>query len=98
MLLKSLVLWLIGPRKLLTGFLFSMVTASAIAVAYSAHLTRDNYRELQRLEKGQDDLEHGYEKLLLEHSAWADYSRLDQLARDKLSMVAPSPENTVVLP
>ena len=56
------------------------------------------YRELQQIEKGHDDLEHEYEKLLLEQSAWADYSRLDQLAHDELAMAAPMPDSTVVLP
>ena len=98
MLLKNLLLWLIEPRKIMIGLLLLMVMISAIAVAYSSHLTRDSYKELQRLEKGFDDLDHGYEKLLLEHSAWADYSRLDQLAREELYMVAPAPDDIVVLP
>ena len=98
MLLRSLIFWLIDPRKLTAGLLLSLVMFSALAVAYSAHLTRDSYRALQRLEKHRDDLEHGYEKLLLEHSAWADYTRLDQRARVELSMVTPAPNNTVVIP
>lgn len=98
MLLKSIFLWLIEPRQLLAGLSSSLVIVSALAVAYSAHQTRNMYRELQQIEKGHDDLEHEYEKLLLEQSAWADYSRLDQLARDELAMAAPMPDNTVVLP
>ena len=98
MLLQRFILWVIEPRRILAGIILSLVTASALAVAYSAHLTRDSYRELQRLEKSRDDLDHRYEKLLLERGAWADYSRLDQLARDELSMVPPAPDNTVVLP
>ena len=98
MLLKSMFLWLIEPRQLISGLLSSLVIVSALAVAYSAHQTRNMYRELQQLEKDHDDLEHEYEKLLLEQSAWADYSRLDQLAHDELAMVAPMPDSTVVLP
>ena len=55
------------------------------------------YRDLQSLEKDFDDLEHEYEKLLLEESAWADYTRLDQLAHSELEMRAPSPDETVVI-
>ena len=98
MLLKSMFLWLIEPRQLISGLLSSLVIVSALAVAYSAHQTRNMYRELQQLEKDHDDLEHEYEKLLLEQSAWADYSRLDQMAHDELAMAAPMFDNTVVLP
>ncbi len=98
LLLRSLFFWLTEPRQLFAGLVSSMVIASALAVAYSAHQTRNMYRELQRLEKSHDDLEHGYERLLLEQSAWADYSRLDQLAHEKLAMTAPDPADTVILP
>ncbi len=60
-------------------------------------MTRNMYRDLQTLEKDHDDLEHEFEKLLLEQSAWADYTRLDRLAHDELAMSAPSPSETVVL-
>ena len=68
MLLKSMFLWLIETRQLIAGLLSSVVIISALAVAYSGHQTRNMYRELQQLEKDHDDLEHEYEKLLLEHS------------------------------
>jgi cell division protein FtsL len=55
------------------------------------------YRDLQTLEKDHDDLEHEYEKLLLEQSAWADYTRLNQLAHDELAMAAPTAVDTVVI-
>jgi cell division protein FtsL len=55
------------------------------------------YRDLQQLEKDHDDLEHEYEKLLLEQSAWADYTRLNELAQDKLEMAAPEISEMVVL-
>ena len=97
LLLRSLLHWLGEPRQLLVGVVSSMVVVSALAVAYSAHQTRNMYRELQRLERVHDDLGHEYEKLLLERSAWADYSRLDKLANEKLLMVAPAPQEMVVL-
>ena len=97
LLLRGLLQWLGEPRQLLVSVLSSMIIVSALAVAYSAHQTRNMYRELQRLERVNDDLGHEYEKLLLEQSAWADYSRLDKLANEKLSMVAPVPQEMVVL-
>ena len=96
-LLKQLFTWLIEPGQLLAAVLVAVMVFSALGVAYSAHLTRNSYRDVLRLEKDFDDLEHEYEKLLLEQSAWADYTRLDQLAHDRLAMMAPAPEDTVVI-
>ena len=95
--LKQLIAWVVAPKPLLASVLSALVVVSALGVAYSAHMTRNMYRDLQQLEKDHDDLEHEYEKLLLEQSAWADYTRLDQLAKDKLAMAAPAPDNTVVI-
>ncbi len=89
--------WLIMPRQLVVVGLCLGIMGSAISVAYSAHLTRNHYAELQALTKDHDDLEHEYERLLLEQSAWADYTRLDQLAEQHLTMVAPGPDEMVVV-
>ena len=89
--------WVVSPGPLLGGCLSLLVVVSALGVAWSAHETRNMYRDLQLLEKDHDDLEHEYEKLLLEQSAWADYTRLNELARDKLAMSPPDSEDLVVL-
>lgn len=96
-ILKVLIAWLCSPRQLLGGLLSFLLVTSALSVAYTSHQTRNMYRDLQRLEKDHDDLEHEYEMLLLEQSAHADYTRLDQLAHDKLAMTAPTPIDTVVI-
>jgi len=98
MLPKNVLFWLMKPRQLIAGLLLLLVIFSSIAVTYSGHQTRNMYRELQQLEKEDDDLEHEFERLLLEHSAWAEYGRLDRLAQDELHMSVPVPSNTVVLP
>lgn len=97
-MLREMVLWLLKSKQVFSAVLAGFVVASALSVAFSAHQTRNMYRDLQQLEKDFDDLEHEYEKLLLEQSAWADYTRVDQLAQDRLSMAAPAPSTTVVLP
>ncbi len=96
-ILRQLIGWLLSRHSLLGSTLALVVVVSALGVAYSAHETRNMYRDLQRLEKDHDDLEHEYEKLLLEQSAWADYTRLNELARDKLEMQPPSTEDMVVV-
>jgi cell division protein FtsL len=44
-----------------------------------------------------DNLDSEYEKLLLEQSAWADYSRIDQVSREQLHMLAPTSKSIVVV-
>ncbi|MGI9321996.1 MAG: cell division protein FtsL [Pseudomonadales bacterium] len=92
-----LLAWLLAPPRLLALCLALAATLSATGVAYATHLTRNMYRDLQQLEKDRDDLEHEYHRLLLEQGAWADYSRLNQLAAKELAMVAPDPGEMVVL-
>ena len=97
LILRQIVSWLLKPGQILAVVLCGLVVSSALGVAYSSHLTRNMYRDLQQLEKAHDDLEHEYEMLLLEQSAHADYTRLDQLAQDQLAMTAPTPADTVVI-
>ena len=96
-LLPTILLWLFAPRQMLGLLLCVTLTLSGLGVGYSAHMTRTLYRDLQVLEKGHDDLEHEYEKLLIEQSTLASYVRLDQLVKEKLVMVIPTPQDTVML-
>jgi cell division protein FtsL len=96
-IVQQLARWFFSRRPMLGSFLCGLLVVSSLGVAYSSHETRNMYRDLQQLEKDHDDLEHEYEKLLLEQSAWADYTRLNRLAQDKLQMTAPAISEMVVL-
>lgn len=95
--IQQLLQWLLRPRTLVAVLLCGVLVISSLGVGYTSHLTRNMYRDLQALQQDHDDLEHEYEKLLLERSAWADYTRLDQLAHNRLEMAAPTPDEMVVL-
>ena len=97
MVVQQLMRWFFSMRPMVGSLLCGLLVVSALGVAYSSHQTRNMYRDLQQLEKDHDDLEHEYEKLLLEQSAWADYTRLNELAQDKLKMAAPETSEMVVL-
>jgi cell division protein FtsL len=97
LILQQLIRWFFSAKPIAGSFLCGLLVVSAIGVAFSSHETRNMYRDLQQLEKDHDDLEHEYEKLLLEQSAWADYTRLNGLAQDKLEMSAPEVGEMVVL-
>ena len=96
-IVQQLVRWFLSPRPMVGSLLCSMLVLSSLGVTYSSHQTRNMYRDLQQLEKDHDDLEHKYEKLLLEQSAWADYTRLNELAQEMLQMTAPETSEMVVL-
>jgi len=97
MIVQQIMRWFFSPGPMAGSLLCGILVVSALGVAYSSHQTRNMYRDLQQLEKDHDDLEHEYEKLLLEQSAWADYTRLNELAQDKLEMTAPETGEMVVL-
>ena len=89
--------WLMHWQRLAVVGLGGLAICSALAVIAASHETRVMYRELQILQKEQDDLESEYEKLLLEQSAWANYTRVDQIAHQKLQMAPPDVEQVVVV-
>jgi cell division protein FtsL len=96
-LIKEMLMWLMRFEQLSVLVLVVFVLVSSIGVFYSSHMTRQMYGSLQVLQQDQDDLDSEYEKLLLEQSAWADYTRVDQLAREELKMSAPAHKNLYVV-
>jgi cell division protein FtsL len=96
-IVQQLMKWFFSWRPISVTFLCALLVISALSVIYSSHQTRNMYRDLQQLQKSHDDLEHEYEKLLLERAAWTDYTRLNRLAQDELEMIAPDVLEVVVL-
>ncbi|WP_245977822.1 cell division protein FtsL [Kushneria sinocarnis] len=73
------------------------VVLSAVASIASAHLTRVQYSRLQHMESRHDQLQATWSRLLLEESTWSTPSRIENLARDRLSMHVPDVDNTRVM-
>ena len=85
-------------RSVLTALiLVSILLASAVGVIYVVHLNRQLYGELQSLRKDQDFLDHEYEMLLLEQSAWSEYSRVEKTSHSKLAMRIPVPGEIIMV-
>ncbi len=80
----------------LTILLFAVI-ASAIGVVYARQQSRLQFVELSHLGTERDDLNFEFGRLQLEQATWADNNRIDQIAREKLGMIAPSPAGTVVI-
>ena len=75
--------------------LFSLVLASAIALVYSKHQSRKVFVELQQLKRQVDHLNTEWSQLQLEQSAWSGHGRIEEVARKKISMVAPESDGVV---
>jgi cell division protein FtsL len=79
--------------------LWGLLLASAIAVVWSRHETRNLFVELQTLSAERDALDIEWGQLKLEQSAWATHGRVEQTARVDLEMVIPRPaEVRIVTP
>lgn len=87
-----------GRRKLLLALLWLGTMASALAVVYTTQHSRTLTAELVRAQKERDELRYEQERLLLEKGAWSAYSRIEKVAREKLNMHVPAPDERVLVP
>ena len=76
-------------RVVILVSLLALNVASAIAVVYSTHATRELFNELQSARLTQDQLNSEWAQIQLEDSAWASPDRVSQVARNKLGMIQP---------
>ncbi|GAB4296726.1 MAG: cell division protein FtsL [Methylophaga sp.] len=74
-----------------------LVIVSAVGVIYSKHLNRHEFVQLQQLEKQRDLLNEEWGRLLLEQSTWGNPSRVEQQAKQRLNMIVPQADMTVVI-
>ena len=93
----TFLLWVIAPRHMGIIVLALVLAASAFFVSFSSHQTRELYRNLHIAQKQRDDLDYEYRKLILERGAFADYSRITDLAKKQLNMRIPRTDELVVL-
>ena len=77
--------------------MIALLIVSAVGVIYSKHLNRNEFIQLQKLEKERDLLDEEWGRLLLEQSTWGSPSRVEQQARTRLEMLVPGADNTVVI-
>jgi cell division protein FtsL len=77
------------------SIVFVATLASAIMLVYSKHLSRKLFVDLQQLKREVGELNTEWGQLQLEQSAWSDHGRIERVARDRLSMVMPAPDEVV---
>ena len=83
--------------RLLVVLLVLANIGSAIAVVYARHEHRQLFGALDKLQRERDELNIEFGRLQLEQATWAESNRIDQVARDRLGMVFPSTDQTVVV-
>lgn len=77
--------------------LWLAVAAASVAVVHARHEARKLFVELETLNARRDELNVEWNKLRLEQSAWATHARVEKLARDKLAMRTPGPDEIVLV-
>ncbi len=73
------------------------VVVSALAVVYVSNNCRTLYAELALLERESNRLQVEWGQYLLEQSALASLGSIEQIAREKLNMRSPTPDEIVVV-
>lgn len=72
-----------------------VVIVSAIAVVYVQYEIRVLFAKKQSLIAQRDALNIEWGRLQLEQSTWGTQSRVEQVARQQLDMINPSPDSVV---
>lgn len=83
--------------KLVFMVVWGALLASAVAVVWSKHQSRGLFVELQKLQAQRDALDTDWGRLRLEQSTSASYGRVEQIAREELRMLAPSPKDVRII-
>jgi len=75
----------------------ALVMLSAMAVVYVKYDARLMFNQLQKELREQDKLGVEWSRLQLEKNTWSSNSRIEKLARTKLNLQTPKPEQIVYI-
>lgn len=78
-------------------FFLVLVMLSALAVVYVKYDARLMFNQLQKELREQDKLGVEWSRLQLEKNTWSSNSRIEKLARTKLNLQTPKPEQIVYI-
>lgn len=82
---------------LMMAVLWIAVIVSALAVVASTQVVRRDINELETLRREASQLQVQWGQYLLEQSTWAAYSRVEQAATSELNMMAPTPNDIIMI-
>lgn len=84
-------------RLALVALLGVAVVATAIAVVWTRHQTRMQFARLVALQEARDALDIEFARQEIERATWAEPSRIERIARERLHMIEPRAADTQVL-
>ncbi|HCS63790.1 MAG TPA: cell division protein FtsL [Cellvibrio sp.] len=82
---------------LVVAFLWVATVASAIGVVATTQIVRRDVNSLETLRREASQLQVQWGQYLLEQSTWAAYGRVEHAAVSELNMMAPTPEEMVMI-
>lgn len=74
-----------------------LVIVSALAVAFSAHWSRQLLNELAGEMDVREKAQAEWGRLVLEQSTWTAYSRIERIATEQLGMKVPEPSDVILV-
>ena len=78
--------------------LSALLLVTALAVVYLSHLNRELMVERELLLQQRDELDVEWRHLIIEQTALAEHSRIEQLAQANLQMQRPAESQEVMVP
>ncbi len=82
---------------LVVGALWVATVFSALGVVAITHQVRGEVNNLETLRREAAQLQVQWGQYLLEQSTWAAYGRVENAAISELNMIAPTPEEIVMI-
>nr|WP_284192429.1 cell division protein FtsL [Vibrio zhanjiangensis] len=77
--------------------ILTLIFASAMAVVFTTHHTRQAITEKDLALQERERLDNEWRNLLLEETALAEHSRVQEIAKDELQMKRPDADKEVVI-
>lgn len=82
---------------LVVALLWVACIVSALGVVATTQIVRRDVNSLETLRREASQLQVQWGQYLLEQSTWAAYGRVEQAAVSELNMMAPTPEEMVMI-
>ena len=82
---------------LLVAVLWVAAVVSALGVVATTQVVRRDVNSLETLRREASQLQVQWGAVLLEQSTWAAYGRVENAAVSELNMMAPTPEEIVII-
>lgn len=79
------------------AILLISVFVSSMLVVYFKHQSRQLFSQVQQLQHQEQQLSTEWSQLLLEQGTWGSDIRVEKVAREKLSMYLPEPNEVKII-